>query len=73
MATSVKAALIPKAPPETKIQFKKSADQITGLQISDMTKDQKQEMQSVLNLLIEPFRTSDQKESQKMYRGSRRS
>ena len=60
-----KAALIPKAPPETKIQFKKSADQITGLQISDMTKDQKQEMQSVLNLLIEPFRTSDQKEVKK--------
>tara|TARA_R110002126_G_scaffold93356_2_gene221215 strand:- start:1094 stop:1378 length:285 start_codon:yes stop_codon:yes gene_type:complete len=30
-----------------------------------MTKDQKQEMQSVLNLLIEPFRTSDQKEVKK--------
>lgn len=59
------AALIPAAPAETKIQFKKSANDITGLQISDMTKDQKQEMQKVLSSLIEPFRTSDQAEVRK--------
>jgi len=59
------AALIPAAPAETKIQFKKSANDITGLQISEMTKDQKQEMQKVLSSLIEPFRTSDQTEVRK--------
>ncbi|MDF1743225.1 MAG: hypothetical protein P1V19_05990, partial [Gimesia sp.] len=60
-----KTAMIPKAPRETKIHFRKSADQIRGLQISDMTKDQKQEMQKVLSSLIEPFRTSDQAEVRK--------
>ena len=60
-----KQALIPQAPQESRVQFKKSADQITGLQIADMTKDQKQEMQSVLSLLLEPFRTSDQQEVRK--------
>lgn len=60
-----KAALITQAPRESKIHFKKSANQIKGLQISDMTKDQKQEMQNVLNSLIQPFRTSDQAEVRK--------
>lgn len=60
-----KAALIPQAPAETKIHFKKSANQITGLQVADMTRDQKQEMQKVLSSLIEPYRASDQKEVRK--------
>lgn len=60
-----KTALIPQAPKETKIHFKKSANAISGLQISDMSKDQKQEMQNVLTSLIQPFRTSDQAEVRK--------
>ncbi|QDU11727.1 DUF3500 domain-containing protein [Gimesia aquarii] len=60
-----KVALIPQAPRETKVHFKKSADKITGLKIADMTRDQKQEMQKVLSSLIEPFRTSDQSEVRK--------
>jgi hypothetical protein len=55
------AALIAKAPPESAVAFRgKSA--IPGLPVSEMSKDQRQHLQSVLDLLLEPYRLSDRQE-----------
>lgn len=58
-----KLALIPKAPAESKVQFAKSADQLTGLPISELSPDQRAHAQSVLDALLEPYRNLDREEA----------
>lgn len=57
-----KQALQPKQPPESAVAFR--GDQpIAGLPVTDMTADQRAELQKVLLALVEPFRKEDQEEA----------
>lgn len=59
-----KLALVPKSPRESAVAFTGARkEKRTGLPISEMTADQKAEMQKVLMLLVEPFRKTDQEEA----------
>jgi len=59
-----KVALIEKAPVEAAVSFRGSSE-IPGLPGSEMSADQKQHLGEVLNLLLEPYRQSDQLEARK--------
>ncbi len=54
-------ALIPETPREQAVGFRSQAD-LPGLPVSDMTSDQREHLQGVLQKLIEPYRHSDQDE-----------
>lgn len=53
---------VAKTPREQKVAFRDPAD-VPGLPVADMSSDQREHMQSVLQTLIEPYRTSDQAET----------
>ena len=55
------AALIAKMPNESAVAFQ-GQGKIAGLSVSEMSKDQREHLQGVLNLLVEPYRVSDQQE-----------
>jgi hypothetical protein len=59
-----KAALLPKTPRESAVAFRgaklKTAD---GLPVTDLSRDQKDELQNVLGTLLAPFRTADRDEA----------
>lgn len=55
------AALIAKMPSESAVAFQDKA-KITGLPASELSKDQREHLQSVLNMLVEPYRLSDRQE-----------
>lgn len=57
------AALSGQLPAENAIGFRKGA--IPGLRISDLAADQREELQRVLDLLLEPFRSSDRDEARR--------
>jgi hypothetical protein len=57
-----KVALIEEAPEESAVQFRDRA-RIAGLQGSELSSDQKSHLKSVLEALIEPYRTSDRQEA----------
>ncbi|MEI6240045.1 MAG: DUF3500 domain-containing protein [Planctomycetia bacterium] len=57
-------ALVPKAPRENAIAFR-GADGREGLPVQDLTADQRAELDRVLALLLEPFRTSDRDEARR--------
>jgi len=57
-----KAAMVVKRPHESHVHFRKSADQIPGIRISEMSQDQQSHMGEVLNSLTDPFRKTDQAE-----------
>lgn len=57
-----KLALQPKSPREQSVAFR-GASEIPGLPISEMSADQKEHMQKVLGLLVEPYRTTDKDEA----------
>jgi len=57
-----KLALQPKSPREQAVGFR-GPSEIPGLPISEMSADQKEHMQKVLAMLVEPYRTSDKEES----------
>jgi len=57
-----KLALIAKAPREQAVAFR-GPSEIPGLPISEMSADQREHMQKVLALLVEPYRTSDKDEA----------
>jgi hypothetical protein len=57
-------ALVPKAPRETAIAFR-GANGGEGLAVKDLSPDQKAELDRVLALLLEPFRTSDRDEARR--------
>ncbi|MBS0203607.1 MAG: DUF3500 domain-containing protein [Planctomycetes bacterium] len=58
-------ALLAQAPAEAKVHFGGPDGMPAGIQISDLTSDQKEHAQKVLAALIEPYRTSDQAEVRK--------
>ena len=57
-----KQALIAKSPREQSSGFRSSGE-FQGLPVADMSSDQKEHMQGVLKMLLEPYRTSDQNEA----------
>jgi hypothetical protein len=57
-----KLALIAKAPREQAVAFRGQSD-IPGLPVSELSGDQKEHMQKVLALLVEPYRKSDKDEA----------
>ncbi len=56
-----KEALIERAPQESDVQFRNRA-QIAGLPASELSSDQKTHLKSVVEALIEPYRTSNRDE-----------
>jgi len=55
-------ALVSTMPVEQKSGFRSPAE-IAGLPVTDMSSDQKEHLQGVLKLLLEPYRTDDQTEA----------
>ena len=59
-----KAALLPTSPKEGAVDFRGAKlKDAPGLRVTDLTGDQKAELQKVLSLLIEPFRADDRDEA----------
>ena len=58
-----KQALQKEAPDEAEIAFRGHSGQFTGAPVADMTRDQKEHMQKILRLLLEPFRKNDRDEA----------
>jgi hypothetical protein len=58
-------ALIAEAPGESKVLFRGKKEAIPGLPVAELSKDQQEHMQGVLDLLLEPYRLSDREEAQK--------
>jgi len=54
-------ALIAEAPAESRVDFQ-GTKPISGLPVSDLSSDQKEHVQDVLKLLLEPYRMSDRSE-----------
>lgn len=54
-------ALIEKMPNESAVAFR-GGEKIAGLVASELSKDQREHLQSVLDLLVEPYRLSDRQE-----------
>ena len=57
-----KLALIKNSPPEEDIEFRLSGE-FPGLPVSEMSPDQKEHLQAVVNLLLEPYRKTDRIEA----------
>ena len=55
-------ALQPEAPDEALIAFRGEKGKFDGVAVKDMSSDQKEHLQKVLQMLIEPYRQSDQDE-----------
>ncbi len=58
-------ALIDEAPHESSVSFGGPDGHVQGIMINDLSSDQKDHAQKVLEALIEPYRTSDQDEVRK--------
>lgn len=56
------AALIAQAPHEAAVGFRGKETRIPGIQVSELSKDQKEHAQEVLKTLLEPYRQADQDE-----------
>ena len=56
------AALIKKLPREEAVEFRGTAGGFPGLPVNEMSSDQREEMQKVLQALIDPYRQSDRDE-----------
>lgn len=56
-------ALLPKTPREQAVGFRGPKAELPGLPASDMSADQKEHLQKVLALLVEPYRQSDRDEA----------
>lgn len=57
-----KESLVPKTPREQAVGFQGVKGDITGLPVSDMSSDQQEHLQKVMQTLIEPYRQSDRDE-----------
>ena len=55
-------ARVRKAPNENRVGFKGDTKAISGISVADLNPDQRQSVQGLLQLLVEPFRKSDQDE-----------
>lgn len=58
-----KAALIQKAPKESRVEFQGKDGRLPGIRVAEFSADQKSHLNEVLKLLVEPYRLSDQKEA----------
>lgn len=58
-----KLALVQDAPPEEDVHFRGSKGDFQGVPISELSGDQQEQVQKVLQLLIEPYRQSDRHEA----------
>ena len=58
-----KIALVEHRPAENKVPFHGPNGQYPGVPVSDLSSDQKEELQRVLIMLIDPYRQSDQDEA----------
>lgn len=57
-----KAALVEKLPVEEKVGFRGGDGQLPGIPLTEMSSDQKEQVQKVLQKLIEPYRQGDRDE-----------
>jgi hypothetical protein len=57
-----KEALLDKAPEESHVALQGSAGRLPGIPVKEMSRDQKEHLQRVLQKLIEPYRQSDRDE-----------
>jgi len=60
-----KLALCPEAPDEAEIGFKGGKGKFDGIPVTELSKDQRGQLQKVLQLLIEPYRQTDRDEAVK--------
>ena len=58
-----KQALVRNAPPEEDVHFKGSKGQFDGIAVSDLSSDQREQVERTLKSLIEPYRPGDQTEA----------
>ena len=57
-----KLALVEQAPDESEVHFRKNRKAIPGIHVKELSADQKEHMQTVLQSLVEPYRAVDQEE-----------
>jgi len=57
-----KAALVAKLPDESKVGFRGTAGGFPGIPVTELSSDQREEMQRVLQTLLDPYRQSDRDE-----------
>ncbi|HVU87430.1 MAG TPA: DUF3500 domain-containing protein [Pirellulales bacterium] len=57
-----KAALVQKLPAENKVGFRGNAGGFPGIPVTELSSDQREELQKVLQVLVEPYRQSDRDE-----------
>jgi len=57
------AALVEKRPPEAAVAFRGRNGKFPGIPVAELSKDQQNELQRVLMLLLEPYRKEDQEEA----------
>jgi hypothetical protein len=57
-----KQALVPGMPREQAVGFR-SPSEFPGIAVTDLSSDQKEHLQGVLNMLVEPYRTTDRDEA----------
>lgn len=58
-----KQAEVAKSPGESSVAFKGKDGRFSGIPVTDLSSDQKEQMQKTLSKLIEPFRQADQQEA----------
>lgn len=61
--TQRKKALVARAPQESAVDFKGEKGPFPGLAVSEMSADQKEQVQKVLAKLLEPYRETDKQEA----------
>ena len=60
-----KAAEVAVTPGEQKVQFRGASGQFSGIPVTDLSPDQREQLQVTLKKLLEPFRQSDRREANK--------
>jgi len=60
-----KAALVKNSPTEQDVHFRKNGAGYEGIPVAELTRDQKEHAQKVLQMLVEPYRAPDRKEALK--------
>jgi hypothetical protein len=60
-----KAAEVPTTPREQSVAFKGKDGQFAGIPVTDLSSDQREQVQTTLKKLIEPFRATDRREAKK--------
>ena len=58
-----KQALLPKAPAEREVHFQGKEGKFSGLQVAELSADQKEHLEGVLESLLDPYRKIDKKEA----------